>query len=180
MRRVMDHQLTLVFFDNELIETDFTHPLLEAPLCAIRGKTSGAYKAHGTFQWTVAVQALSIFFARCVCASPAARRLAGHEGSPAASLDYAISKEPIWLIEMLGADRTGCALARRLLRRTNPNRKRPGPVVLSLNENLLKVECIRLIIDGEQAGPEEAAELYRVLQESWPGARVPERVECRA
>ena len=43
----------------ELIQSNFRSPLLHEEVCAVRGKTSGAYSTQITFQWTSAVQALS-------------------------------------------------------------------------------------------------------------------------
>jgi hypothetical protein len=63
--------------------------------------------------------------------------MSGGLGSPAASLDYALTKQPRWMCEMFGTDSGGNAFAQRLFLRTNSNRKRPGPVIISLNQRCL-------------------------------------------
>jgi hypothetical protein len=70
--------------------------------------------------------------------------LAGARGSSIASLDYAISKQPCWLTDMFGTDSFGISLVRRLILRTNPERKRPGPVFLSLNTRYLDPSMIEV------------------------------------
>jgi hypothetical protein len=59
--------------------------------------------------------------------------LRGSTGSSAASLDYAISKQPGWIVDMFGMDGSGHSRIRRLIRRSNAERKYPGPVVLGIN-----------------------------------------------
>jgi hypothetical protein len=100
----------------------------------VRGKTGGAIRDVGSFQWTTAVKALAVLSLKTALAKArglsAGHRLVGHKGSLAASLDYAVSKQPGWLTEMFGVDSLGISMLRRLVMRTNPERKRPGPVVL--------------------------------------------------
>ena len=105
---------------------------------AIRGKTPGARRNAGTFQWSSAVRAVSLLLAKAALMgrglleeSNAALR--GSTGSSAASLDYAISKQPGWIVDMFGMDGSGHSRIRRLIRRSNAERKYPGPVVLGIN-----------------------------------------------
>lgn len=118
---------------------------------AVRGKTSGAYRGYGTFQWTSAVKAVCVALLRAkVCADTSERSaISGEKGSLAASLDYALSKEPNWLGEMFGFTPGGGLIARRLFLVSNPNRKRPGPVVIVLNERVLANAEIKISLDGK-------------------------------
>lgn len=149
----MEKQLILSFFANELVEATFVHPLLSREMISVRGKTAGAFGTCGSFQWTSAVQAFAVLCIRAtrVDEGGCAQVLSGTVGSPAASLDYAISKEPVWLLDMLGQDSVGRSLASRLIRRTNPNMKRPGPVVLSVNQHFIDRNIIKILIDGKPA-----------------------------
>jgi len=75
--------------------------------------------------------------------------LTGLEGSPAASLDYAIAKETSWLQSMFGLDFDGSLVAKKIFRRRNPERRRPGPVVISIDPELLSAQNIQIFVDGE-------------------------------
>jgi hypothetical protein len=119
----------------------------------VRGKSGGVYRSAGSFQWTSAVQALC---AVCLSAVLHDKRpaewkpyLAGKRGSLASSLDYALSKMPNWLEEIFGSNSLGAPRARRIFLTTNPNRKRPGPVIISLNPVLLPAEQIVIFLDGK-------------------------------
>jgi hypothetical protein len=74
--------------------------------------------------------------------------LQGGRGSLVASLDYALTKGPSWLFDMFGVTALGTMRAKRLFRVTNPNRKRPGPVTIAVNTNLLPVDGIEVLLDG--------------------------------
>jgi hypothetical protein len=120
----------------------------------MRGKTPGAPKASGSFQWTTAVRALSVLFVRIALSDrnqslQSMNCLSGHKSSLASSLDYALSKQPQWLQEMFGMGSFGTVYARRLILRTNAERKRPGPVILGLNTVVLKPEKIQIFWNGE-------------------------------
>jgi hypothetical protein len=120
---------------------------------AVRGKTSGAYRSTGSFQWTPAVKAVCVLFLQSlVCGSVEPRTtgplMSGRRGSLASSLDYAIDKEPQWLCDMFGLDQSGKTNLRRLVSRTNPGGKRPGPVSLSLNESILPTDNIVVLLDS--------------------------------
>jgi hypothetical protein len=71
----------------------------------------------------------------------------GYKGSLAASLDYAVSKQPTWLVEMCGS-RGGGTLSRRVFIRSNPERKRPGPVIVALNDQSLPGSGIHIVVNG--------------------------------
>lgn len=119
---------------------------------SVRGKTSGAYVNAGTFQWTSAVQGVCAVMLTAVlhekwnqCALP---YIQGEHASLASSLDYALTKGPLWIAEMFGTTSLGTLRAKRLFRVSNPNRKRAGPVTISLNHNLLAVDDVRITLDG--------------------------------
>jgi GTP cyclohydrolase II len=73
--------------------------------------------------------------------------LQGERGSVAASLEYAIDKQPHWLQEMFGSDSKGNTLLRRLLHRDNPGGKRPGQIAISVNRSALSPESIQVFVD---------------------------------
>lgn len=134
----------------ELYRTTFTSFTTFAELKSVRGKTSGAFRGHGTFQWTAAVRGLSALLVQSALSigRPSIEpNIMGGAASMAASLDYAISKGPIWMSEMFGTTSGGELLARRLFKRTNPNRKRGGPVVVSINEKMLSFDAIHIFIE---------------------------------
>ncbi len=104
-------------------------------LRSVRGLLS--FEPHAcTFTWSGAVHALSILFVRAAefsasaAASTESAHLEGGKDSPAASLDYALSKQPRWLREMFGETRSGEALFYKLVAVVNRNGKRTGPVSL--------------------------------------------------
>lgn len=135
----------------QLEKVVFQSDTASVPLTSIRGRDVGALcqQASGTFQWTHAVRALAVLIARAVLSSRwevGEHTMQGEKGSLASSLDYACSKEPQWLAEMFGVLPNGGSLARRLIRRSNPERKRPGPVTLSWNTALCPAEEITLTI----------------------------------
>lgn len=73
----------------------------------------------------------------------------GEKETLAASLDYAISKQPDWIVEVFGRDKVGHPFAKRLFSRTNAERKRAGPVVVAFNEHILSPENISIVLDGK-------------------------------
>ncbi len=145
-------KLTLWFYGSthlELYRSSFS--LQEETRLCVRGKSQGSFSAHGTFQWTPAVQALSTLLLRSVYAKREGRDepvgLYGESGTPASSLDYALSKEPRWLLEMFGWDDRGKAMLRRYIRRTNPERKLPGPVRLCFSKEFLQTCSIEIVLN---------------------------------
>jgi hypothetical protein len=84
--------------------------------------------------------------------------LAGGRGSFAASLDYAIAKEPEWIVDVFGTDSRGTPVLRRLVQITNSNQKRPGPVAVSLNQNFLPVSAVKVSVAGVEEKSCEAIE----------------------
>ena len=126
----------------------FLNPQI-SPIISVRGKTGGASNITNTFQWTSAVRALTYLLIRTAAAQTASTEkvyLEGEDRSLAASLDYAISKQPSWLIDMFGTTAEERPQASRLFIRTNPERKRKGPVEISLNYKMLSPENINVFV----------------------------------
>lgn len=159
-----------------LNQTAFIHPLLARELVTVRG--SAAPHGMGNFKWSNGVRALSVLLLRHAQLLLSVRSEAqlrtepatieGNENSLATSLDYALSKQPIWLQDMFGSTRQGTSIAKLLFQRINPDRKRPGPVVVFISNSSLEVI---VHVDGR---PIESAKELRHLVESL------ERVRCLA
>lgn len=121
-----------------LSKTRFRHPLLKQELVTVRGSTAPGMA--GNFRWSSGVRGLALLLVKhAVAAEIGAKGAAaggpsagieGDEGSLAASLDYAISKQPRWIDEMFGTTPQGVPISKLLFRRINPDRKRPGPVTV--------------------------------------------------
>lgn len=144
----------------------FSHPLLDSKRISVRGNGSGALEAGGSFQWSQGVRALCVLLLRgrwsqLSDVNAASKELSGHGGSLASSLDYALGKQPNWLLDMFGVDKRGTSLARRLIRRSNPERRRPGPVVLSINSHFVPLNVIDVFVGGVKC--EGASDFKRVL-----------------
>ena len=150
-----------------LNRTSFRHPLLQGELVTIRGAT--APHSFGNFRWSSGVRALALLLVKQSVVLEQRRNgtedpsvpaaIEGGDHSPAASLDYAISKQPLWLQDMFGVSPQGLQLARVLFRRINPDRKRPGPVIIFISNKEFDVS---VEVDGR--GIRDANEL-RLLQE---------------
>ena len=160
----------------ELTKTAFTSPLLPDTVWAVRGKTPGAFSTKSTFQWTSAVQAMSILMLRAAVHSKRGSKsplplLEGGPGSLANSLDAALYKQTTWL-DLFGYDKHGNSLSRRVFPRTNPGRRRPGPVMVSLNDHLLPKSCIWVFINNHPIHDATMLENYATLLESrWEPGR---------
>jgi hypothetical protein len=149
------HQNSLTFhFEGasriELVKTEVLIAGTPRTLTCIRGKTSGAYISCGSFQWTSGVRGVCAVFLRFMISEMSDLVdccLVGRKGSLAASLDYALSKGPAWLGEMFGNGVRGQQAVRRILKVSNPNRKRPGPVAISVNKNTVSWDQVRIYWD---------------------------------
>ena len=150
------------------LEASRVHPRGKSERLSVRGKTTGVYADAFTFQWTLAVRALcELFVASALAADGEQAKLVGGAGTSAATLDYAVSKQPLWIVEMFGTDSLGRALIQRLLKRTNPERKRGGDVILSLHSNNISPRCIRIFLDRtELRARDQLATLLREIQSS--------------
>lgn len=149
----MECFLTLYFASNSsisLVETSFIRSDGSEYHC-VRGRTGGAYSGYGTFLWSSAVIAMSELLLRHAAngadAPHGIARLVGGHGSSAASLDYALSKQPVWLSDLFGADKRGGLFASRVFLRTNSGQKRPGPVAIATNPRVLLPSNVEVILD---------------------------------
>jgi hypothetical protein len=151
------HELTLSFAGAgdavELCEVTFKPCGANRVFHSVRGKSCGAFRGAGSFQWTSAVQGLCVLLLRAKAAAKGSSvepRLVGEKGSMASSLDYAVSKAPMWISEMFGVQSSGDLVVRRLVLISNSNRKRPGPVVVGLNERFFSPAMIQVRVDGQE------------------------------
>ena len=124
-------------------------------MTTVRGKTAGALRGAGSFQWTSAVRALSALLVRGALSSveglpTTTVALAGLGGSLASTLDYALRKQPLWTNEMCGVDHFSQAFLRRIFLRTNPERKYPGPVIVTINDRVLPLSHIQIWWNGRR------------------------------
>jgi len=153
----------------------YPHPQLRSSLYSdgrrgirgVRGKTGGAYASSyescATFQWTVAVKALSVLVLRHAAKTGAV--LEGKRGSLAASLDQSLEKQTVWLCEFFGTDSRGEPVARRLIKRSNPGGRLPGPVALAISESILPSSDITVYLDDVKVSQsEELVDLARVIE----------------
>jgi hypothetical protein len=145
-----------------------------SPVTCIRGKTNGAYRGAGTFQWSSAVRAAACVFLKSKVLSdlpPGEPMLSGEALSLAASLDYAITKQPAWIVDMFGVSSSGQSMARRLFRVTNSHRKRGGPVSISLNILKCPPPCVEVVLDGRTVNdPDQLRDILRRI-ETYPSDR---------
>ena len=160
----------------ELLMVTFSSSITGKTCNSVRGKTPGAFRNAGTFQWTSAVHGLSILMLRSklhahgATVSPV---IHGPRNSLASSLDYAVSKGPFWLSEMFGFTANGDPVAKRLFQRSNPNLKRPGPVAVAINQAILPDNAITVQIEGQVVT--EQSVLFEILAalEEIDGAELP-------
>lgn len=145
----------------QLIQTTFTYAIGGVKKVAVRGRSPGAFINAGLFQWTSAVRGLCILLIRAklhrmINNGETSAKISGERGSLAASLDYAMTKTPSWIIDVFGTDDNGFPLSNKIIARTNSNLKRPGPVILAVNEQLLKAEHITVVWNERSANRPEA------------------------
>ena len=146
-------KFTMHFVGNdsvELFETCFMHPTIGEERRCVRGKRSGAYRGYATFQWTKAVQGLSLMMIEAAIRAQApspAPLLIGSTGTFASSLDYAIDKQTTWLYDMFGWDAKGSGFSRRLFIRSNPGQRLAAPVAITLNLNCLAFSEVEILLN---------------------------------
>ncbi|RMD85141.1 MAG: hypothetical protein D6808_05830 [Candidatus Dadabacteria bacterium] len=128
----------------ELLSTEFFHPLAGEVIFTERNKNS-----LRSFSWSRGVKALTYLLVSSAYDKNA--YIEGGAGSLAASLDYALSKKPMWLIDMFGTDSTGRPICNRLFRRINPERKRGGVVKIMLNQAFFSHCRIEIFLDDRSA-----------------------------
>lgn len=135
--------------DPALFQTEFVCGAVRS--YAVRGKTSGAFAGQGSFHWSIAVRALSVLAVKTYMATkghPCDPILVGDKGSFAASLDYAISKETHWLIDVFGRSEGLMPNFRRVFKRTNSGRKRSGPVAVSFAKPFAQPGAIHIRLNS--------------------------------
>jgi hypothetical protein len=179
---VMRTQLILHLTDGEepeLFRTDFYHPSY-APngRCTVRGKEPGAHLASGTFQWSPVVKVLVAYLLRCAAWARACPNckpgegcptLEGKRSTPAASLNYALSKSNAWICDMFGNDRDGRPYLADLMLRSNADLKRKREaVVLRLDHLAFPPRQIEVMVGGKPLeDPDEIERLARAVEASW-------------
>lgn len=149
----------------ELFRVDCSSGQAETLTC-VRGKTAGAYRGVGTFQWSAGVRAMACLLLRAMLVDEATRlepMLSGGAKSLAASLDYALAKQPSWIVDMFGVSSNGKSQAKRLFRVTNSHRKRGGPVSVSLNPHVCPKHRVEVLLDGKLV---ETPERLRAMLET--------------
>ena len=145
----------------ELVRIDFSEPGSYSRRI-VRGKTDGAFSGDGTFQWTNAVKAFAILILEARLKGSEIAFIAGEKNSLASSLDFALSKPPQWLIDIFLKEESNPNQIRKYFRRTNPERKRPGPVLISLNPNRFSANSFKFYLDSEAIS--EASTLTNIKQ----------------
>ena len=114
---------------------------------SVRGKSAAG--DLGTFQWTEAVRAFSLLAVGTVLAArkgTAPFALVGRSPSPAASLDFALSKRNRWLADMFGTDQSGSLIALRVFHRTNSEQRGARPVTVSLSPSLQQGDALKVFV----------------------------------
>ncbi|MCB0318173.1 MAG: hypothetical protein KDD56_05405 [Bdellovibrionales bacterium] len=153
--QIVPNKLSLQFYGND------NPQLAEISVCLNQGKINtkcvrglkSSSKSLMTFPWSAGVKALCLLILRTKRQSSDCNlfpSLEGLAGSPAASLDYAISKQPQWLLDMFGVNKFGKALIKQLIQRENPERKRPGPVRVYFKAAKLNADEIEVYLDGHK------------------------------
>ena len=138
-------------------------------LTVCRGSSfaSSISDVSGTFPWSRAVQAVTVLLLRLVVHrldSSISPCIKGEQGSLAASLDSALSKETRWICEMFGFDSHGRAVARKITTRSNPERKRPGPVTISFKPQVINETEIKIFLNGTLIDASMCGEVLRSLE----------------
>jgi len=153
-----------------LCRTCFVHPLIGTPRKTVRGKAAGAYLGVGSFEWSRAVRGAALLVLKARLRKPDSEvDLLGGARSLAASLDYALDKQPGWMSEMFGEDSSGNSILKRLVLRSNPGRKRIGPVALTFNTQFFPVANIEIRI-GDRAVLDDAVIAYLAQWLEWDDA----------
>jgi hypothetical protein len=130
-----------------------------------RGRESLAGPEEGAFTWSNGVKALCELILKAKfdgdISHPAT--ISGPKGSSASSLDYAIAKQPRWVLDMFGEDINGISRIRRLIKRHNPEGKRPGPIILSWNHAACPQDIITVYLNNQQVvSPKELSSLINI------------------
>lgn len=179
-------KLTMHFIgeaEMELFETCFIHPTISEERRCVRGKRSGAYRGYSTFQWTKAVQALSLLMVEAAIRAHTPSRaplLLGSTGTFASSLDYAIDKQTSWLFDMFGWDTKGSGFSRKLFIRSNPGQRLAAPVALTLNLNCLSLNEVEILVNFQPVSTVEELRLLKARLEDVSALTCKEKPHLRA
>ena len=165
------------FNQPQLQRTWFEHPQFKKPRVSVRGKKETLYTDSGTFQWTPAVQALTLLLVRSAAANPAGPRpiLEGEKGSPGASLGFILLKKPAWLKEMFGEFRPGALVITRFIRTYNIGFRHPGPMAIALHDHA-ELEIKVLVGDKEITDPAALELIAQKIETEWRPHRQTEAV----
>ncbi len=152
----------------ELDKTFFCfHPDVQGRT-AFRTRFASLTSDYSGFRWTPALRALTVFFLQTAaqslkvsCSGPI-HLFEGGRGSLAASLDFALGKQSDWMNAIFGWDEDGNCLARRLIKRINPEGRRPGPFALFLKPDEMRPEDIAVYLNGNLVKDEQS--LLRLCQ----------------
>jgi tRNA A-37 threonylcarbamoyl transferase component Bud32 len=163
----------------ELLETRFYHAQF-APWGrrSVRGKDEGAHAGSASFQWSPALKVLAAYLLSCAASGRRSSGdlcppLMGERSSPAASLNYAMSKKPGWIKDMFGEDSNSHPYLLDLISRTNPDLKRVGPVILCLNSQMLPPERISVYVGDRQVdGVEKIEQMACAIEKSFKSSGV--------
>ena len=164
--------LALKFYNSdkpELVETIFYNSSTETTRKCIRGVNT-VNRCTGSFPWSSAVKSFCLLVLKTKLneASFRASYLEGLRGSPASSLDYAISKQPQWLLDMFGVKSSGRAIIKSLVCRENSERKRPGPTRISFRKSKILPSSICIYLDGVKMDSRpDLLELESRLKAAW-------------
>lgn len=157
------NRLALKFLSNnstaELFESHFFSPIVSRELRCTRGRQSFTENVEGTFLWSSAVMSMCALLLKAKTAHlirtdengwSQEAGLSSDSSDWATSIDFALSKKPRWLLDMFGVDSTGQPITKRLFIRMNPERKRSGPVWVSVNPQFLDPSYLSIFLDGTE------------------------------
>lgn len=142
-----------------LRKTRFFHESSGESIYAQRGRNPLGIVTQNSFPWSPAVQALTILLLRTAAKQTTQSITSQHSdtgqgvciegeaGSPASSLDYAIGKQNSWLLSIFGINEHNEPFIKEIFRRINPERKRSGPVSVSVNRHILKAQSIQILLN---------------------------------
>lgn len=123
-----------------LERTIVSSALLPRRLVSVRGKSAWSVASTGSFEWTSAVRALSLLLVQNAITS--GFRLEGHL---AQSLDYTLSKKPLWLREMFGISE-GVNFCNRIFKRSRCEYS--AQIVVQLKLDILPTTGLKIYSNG--------------------------------
>lgn len=168
----MDFHFSMENNEPALDSMRFKSPLTrDVSISAFRGAPVASWSGERWFRWTSAVCALSylaVQYREMIHSGSDIPVLQGYGGSMAASLDYALSKKPAWLLDVFGVTSKGDPNALRIFQRRNGCRKLPGPVLIRFNPNIVGPDSIQVHLNGRLlTEPHELRALGAQLSMVW-------------